>query len=60
MIEVKALSVRFNFYRLIIFTMKTALYKKKFKKTLNQRKLVRLKNTIAQSLFFYTVDHKVH
>jgi len=31
---------------------KTALYEKKFKKTLNQRKLVRLiKNTISQSRF---------
>jgi len=33
--------------------MKTALYEKKFKKTLNQRKLARLiKNTISQPLFF--------
>jgi len=33
--------------------MKTALYEKKFKKTLIERKLVRLiKNTISQSLFF--------
>jgi len=33
--------------------MKTVLYEKKFKKTLNQRKLVRLiKNTISQSLLF--------
>jgi len=31
-----------NFCTLITFTMKTALYEKKFKKTLNQRKLVRL------------------
>jgi len=41
-----------NFCTLITFTMKTALYEKKFKKTLNQRKLVRLiKNTIF-NLFF--------
>jgi len=52
MIEVKNLS-EINFCTLITFTMKTALYEKKFKKTLNQQKLVRLiKNTISQSLFF--------
>jgi len=33
--------------------MKTALYEKNFKKTLNERKLVRLnKSTICQSLYF--------
>jgi len=32
--------------------MKTALYEKKFKKTLNQRKLVRFtKNAVSQFLF---------
>jgi len=32
--------------------MKTALYEKKFKKTLNQRKLGRLiKNAVCQSVF---------
>jgi len=42
MIEVKTLSERLIFVRLTTFTMKTALYEKKFKKTLNQRILVRL------------------
>jgi len=33
--------------------MKTALYENKFKKTLNERKLLRLnKSTISQSLYF--------
>ena len=54
-----------NFIREIIFctlmtvTMKTALYEKKFTKTLNQRKLVRLiKSTISQSVF-HTMEYKV-
>jgi len=40
-----------NLCTLITVMMKTALYKKIFKKTLNQLKLVKLtKNTISQSL----------
>jgi len=35
-----------NFYTLITFTMKTAFYEEKFKKTLNERKLLRLKEYI--------------
>jgi len=51
--EINTLSERLIFVHLITFALKTTLYEKKFKKTLNQRKLVRLiKNTISQSLLF--------
>jgi len=49
--EVKTLSERLIVVHSITFTIETALYEKKFKKTLNQRILVRfIKNKISQSL----------
>jgi len=49
--EVKTLSERLIVVHSITFTIETALYEKKFKKTLNQLILVRfIKNTISQSL----------
>ena len=52
MIEVKTLSKKLIFVHLITVTMKTALYEIKFKKALNRGKLVRINNTISQSLLF--------